>query len=101
LPEPLAISRMAKDIENEIAVAECRRRILAVVVYLPHGFRGTPTIAHIERENVVDGQKAPWPQARSYARVGHLIDHRPADFEAWARRITGGPAVGLMLDAHR
>ena len=28
-----------------------------------------------------------------------MIDHRTADFEACARRITGGPAVGFILDA--
>lgn len=43
--------------------------------------------------------RAPWPYARSCARVGHLIDHRPADFEARARRINGGPAVELILGA--
>jgi hypothetical protein len=26
-------------IENEIAIAQCRRRKLAVVAHLPHGFR--------------------------------------------------------------
>jgi hypothetical protein len=35
---------IAKDIENEIAIAQRRRRILAVVGHRPHGFRGTPTI---------------------------------------------------------
>jgi hypothetical protein len=29
---------IAKDIENEIAIAQGRRRILAVVAHLPHGF---------------------------------------------------------------
>jgi hypothetical protein len=28
-----------------------------------------------------------------------LIDHRTADFQARARRITGQPAVELILDA--
>jgi hypothetical protein len=30
---------VAKDIENEIAIAQCRRRILAAVAHLLHGFR--------------------------------------------------------------
>ena len=33
---------IAKDIENEIAIAQCRRRILAVVAHLLHGFRAIP-----------------------------------------------------------
>jgi hypothetical protein len=31
---------IAQDIENEIAIAQCRRRMLAVVAHLPYGFRG-------------------------------------------------------------
>jgi hypothetical protein len=38
------IEDIAKDIENEIAITQCRRRILAVVAHLPQGYRGTPTI---------------------------------------------------------
>ena len=30
---------IAKDIANEIAITHCRRRKLAVVAHLPHGFR--------------------------------------------------------------
>ena len=34
---------IAKNIENKIAIAHCRKRILAVVTHLPHGFLETPS----------------------------------------------------------
>ena len=36
---------MAKNIENEIAIAQGRRRMLAFAAHLPHGFWGTHAVA--------------------------------------------------------
>jgi hypothetical protein len=61
---------IAKDIENEIAIAQCRRRVSAVVSHLPQGSRGTPTIVWpTDRETSSTGKERPREYARSSAAL--------------------------------
>ena len=90
---------VAKAIEDEIAIAQCRGRKLAVI--LTHSGDFSHTIADASRE-VANGRRAPSAiRARFRARVDHLVDYRTEYFEARARQITGGPAVELILRRHR